>query len=416
MSSQGILIIFLVFFVLEFSFNMVLTLLNLREVKRNSNKIPYDFNSYIDEETYGKSVNYTIDKGKFSLYSGTFHSLVILVMVLTGFFGKVDTFIAGFKFHVYLEGILYVGVLSLLFYFLDMPFTLYSNFFLEKKYGFNKLTPCLFVKDQIKSLIISGLLLSIVLIGVFYFMDRSGNLWWILASAIFILFQLLLSVLYPLLIAPLFNKFTPLQEGDLKSTLEKLASDNDFKTKGIYVMDGSKRSSHSNAYFTGFGKFKRIVLFDTLVSILTPPQLAGVLAHEIGHEKKHHLLKGLLLSFFITVTAFFIIDLFLGYFPLFKAFGFSRISYHGIIVILSFCSGPFTFFLIPLFTMWSRKHEYEADRYAVKATGSKKDLKEGLIILTKENLSNLTPHPLYSFFHYSHPTIGERIRAIEEIP
>jgi len=246
-------------------------------------------------------------------------------------------------------------------------------------------------------------------------MDNAGTYWWIIASLGFITFQLVLSIVYPLLIAPLFNKFAPLEENDLKNLLRDLAEKLKFLTTGIFVMDGSRRSGHSNAYFTGLGKAKRIVLYDTLVSILSHTQIAAVLAHEIGHYKKHHLIKGLILSFFVTTLGFYVVNIFLNYLPLFEAFGFSRVSYHGIFVILSFAAGPFTFFLTPLFTMWSRKHEYEADAFAAQNTDYGNELKEGLILMSKENLSNLTPHPLYSFYHYSHPTVGERIKAIDKL-
>jgi len=231
----------------------------------------------------------------------------------------------------------------------------------------------------------------------------------------FLLFQLVLSVIYPLLIAPIFNKFTALEDMDLKKSLNLLAEKLSFKTTGIFVMDGSRRSAHSNAYFTGVGKSKRIVLYDTLISILNPSQISGVLAHEIGHYKKHHLLKGLILSFVMITLGFYAVNLLMNYLPLFEAFGFTRVSYHGILVILGFASGPFTFFITPLFTMWSRKHEYEADAFAATNTEYGNDLKEGLIIMSKENLSNLTPHPLYSFYHYSHPTVAERIKAIDKL-
>ncbi len=379
-------------------------------------KIPEDFREYIDPDTYKKSVRYTVEKGIFSLVSGIFHSAVILVMVLTGFFGVLDDAVMRLTGNLYVEGIIYIGILSFIFYIINLPFSVYSTFVLEAKYGFNKTTVGLFITDALKGGIVSAVILSVILYVLFFFMDKTGDLWWVIASAGLILFQLFLSVIYPLVIAPLFNKFTSLEDGELKELLEDLASRNGFTAKGIYVMDGSRRSVHSNAYFTGLGRSKRIVLYDTLVEILAPRQLAAVLAHEIGHAKLHHLAKGLVLSFFVTVIAFFTVNLMIDYLPLYRAFGFSRASYHAILVILGFCSGPFTFFITPLFTMWSRKHEYEADRYAVRITGRREDLKEGLIILSKENLSNLTPHPLYSFFNYSHPAIGERIRAIDSVP
>ncbi len=415
MSYQSILILYLIFFGLDFLFQNYLTVLNIGELKKNSVSIPAIFANHIDFETYRKSVEYTRVKSYFTIFSGMLSSIILLVIILTGTFGRIDLFISGYGLNPYLEGIVYIFVLSILFYIIGLPFSIYSQFTIEEKFGFNKMTPGLFIKDQIKNLVLSGVILSFLLLGLFMFMDKAGPFWWIIASVGLIIFQLVLSILYPLFIAPLFNKFAPLQEDDLKNLLKVLADKLKFRTTGIFIMDGSRRSGHSNAYFTGVGKAKRIVLYDTLVSILSNKQIAAVLAHEIGHYKKHHLIKGLVLSFFVTTLGFFVVNIFLNYLPLFEAFGFSRVSYHGIFVILSFAAGPFTFFLTPLFTMWSRKHEYEADAFAAKNTDYGEDLKEGLIIMSKENLSNLTPHPLYSFYHYSHPTVGERIKALDRL-
>ncbi|MDA3941659.1 MAG: M48 family metallopeptidase [Spirochaetia bacterium] len=415
MSYQAILILYLVFFALDFLFQNYLTILNIGEIKKNSASVPSIFTNHIDVETYRKSAEYTRVKSFFTIVSGVFSSIILLLIVLTGTFGRIDIFISEFSLNPYIEGLVYIFVLSLLFYIIGLPFSIYSQFRIEEKFGFNKMTVGLFIIDQIKNLVLSGVILSILLLGLFLFMDKAGAYWWIIASVGLILFQLVLSIIYPLFIAPLFNKFAPLEEDNLKNLLKGLAGNLKFKTTGIFIMDGSKRSGHSNAYFTGVGKAKRIVLYDTLVSILSNTQIAAVLAHEIGHYKKHHLIKGLVLSFFVTTLGFFVVNIFLNYLPLFEAFGFSRVSYHGIFVILSFAAGPFTFFLTPLFTMWSRKHEYEADAFAAKNTDYGEDLKEGLIIMSKENLSNLTPHPLYSFYHYSHPTVGERIKALDRL-
>ena len=414
MSYQSILILYLIFFVLDFLFQNYLTLLNIGELRKNSSSVPSVFKEHIDLKTYLKSSEYTYTKSIFTIISGIFSSIILLSIVLSGLFGSIDNLISGYGLHPYIEGLLYVALVSIIFYITGLPFAFYSQFRIEEKYGFNKMSVGLFIKDQIKNLLVSGIMLSILLIGLFWFMDKAGPYWWLIASLGFLIFQVLLSIIYPLVIAPLFNKFSPLTEDKLKNSLEALAEKLKFRTSGIFVMDGSRRSGHSNAYFTGVGKAKRIVLYDTLVSILDNAQISAVLAHEIGHYKKHHLLKGLILSFFVTTFGFYIISILLNYLPLFEAFGFSKISYHGILVILSFAAGPFTFFLTPLFTMWSRKHEYEADAFAVKNTEYGSDLKEGLIVMSKENLSNLTPHPLYSFYHYSHPTVGERIRAIEK--
>ncbi|MEA1910250.1 MAG: M48 family metallopeptidase [Spirochaetota bacterium] len=415
MSYHSILIIYLIFFGLDFLFQNYLTFLNIGEMKKNSSSVPSIFREHINFDNYKRSAEYTRVKSYFTIVSGVFSSIILLIIVLSGTFGNIDIFINGFGMNSYAEGLVYIFALSLLFYIIGLPFSIYSQFKIEEEFGFNKMTIGLFIKDQIKSLILSGIILLVLLLGLFWFMDKAGPYWWIIASIGLILFQLVLSIIYPLFIAPLFNKFAPLEEDDLKNLLKDLADKLKFKTTGIFIMDGSRRSGHSNAYFTGVGKSKRIVLYDTLVSILGNNQIAAVLAHEIGHYKKHHLIKGLVLSFFVTTLGFFVVNIFLNYLPLFKAFGFTRVSYHGIFVILSFAAGPFTFFLTPLFTMWSRKHEYEADAFAAENTDYGEDLKEGLIIMSKENLSNLTPHPLYSFYHYSHPTVGERIRAINKI-
>jgi len=415
MSQLSILILYLIFFGLDLLFQNFLTYLNLVELKKNKHVVPDVFKDHIDNDTYFKSSEYTREKSIFTIFSGLFSSIILILIVLSGTFGHIDNFIQGYGFNSYLEGLIYIFLLSLFFYIVGLPFSIYSQFKIEEKFGFNKMTIPLFVKDQIKNIILSGMIISILLIGLFWFMDKTGSYWWIIASVGFLLFQLVLSVIYPLLIAPIFNKFTALEDMDLKKSLNLLAEKLSFKTTGIFVMDGSRRSAHSNAYFTGVGKSKRIVLYDTLISILNPSQISGVLAHEIGHYKKHHLLKGLILSFVMITLGFYAVNLLMNYLPLFEAFGFTRVSYHGILVILGFASGPFTFFITPLFTMWSRKHEYEADAFAATNTEYGNDLKEGLIIMSKENLSNLTPHPLYSFYHYSHPTVAERIKAIDKL-
>jgi len=255
-----------------------------------------------------------------------------------------------------------------------------------------------------------------VLLGLFWFMDRAGKLWWIWAFCGLSAFQLVVNVLFPVLIAPLFNKFTPLPEGSLKEKILSLADKLRFRTKGIFLMDGSRRSRHSNAYITGLGRYKRIVLFDTLVNTSTEEEIASVLAHEIGHGKRNHLKKSLALSVALSLAGFWILSLLLPYEPLYSAFSFAQPSRQAILVILVLCAGPFTFFLTPLFSAWSRKHEHEADRFAVEAVGTAAGLKTALLRLARDNLSNLTPHPLYSFYHYSHPTLAERIAALDSLP
>ncbi|MEW5815963.1 MAG: M48 family metallopeptidase [Spirochaetota bacterium] len=414
MSSQAILIIYLSFFAAEFIFENFLTFLNINSVVKHRGKVPEIFKEYIAPEKFELSTEYTLARSRFSLLTSAISAILLLFIVLSGALGIIDTWVKALSIPGYLHGIVYIFIISLVFKFISLPFSLYSQFVIEARFGFNRMTIPLFFLDLLKGVLVSAVIMLPLLAGLFWFMDRAGEYWWSLAFAFIVVFQLLITILYPLVIAPLFNKFTPLEDGPLKEKLENLAGKLSFKTKGIFVMDGSKRSKHSNAYFTGLGRSKRIVLFDTLVKLFTPDELSAVLAHEIGHAKRRHVVKGLVLSLALMCAGLFIVSLLLHVEPLFKAFGFSRPSNYGILVVLSFCSGPFTFFLTPLFTAWSRKHEYEADRFAVDATGGADGLKNALITLGKDNLSNLTPHPLYSFYHYSHPTLGERIKAIEK--
>jgi STE24 endopeptidase len=412
MNAQSILSLYIVFFLLESGWETFLSILNIREVWKNRGSIPGDFAGLVDEETYRRSTAYTLDRGRFGIISSLFSGVFVLLLVLSGALGRLDTLVSSWSLHPYLEGIFYVFLVSLAFRLYSLPFSIYSQFVIEEKHGFNKMTPALFIVDLIKGLLLSAVISFILLWVLFWFMDTAGNLWWLIAFGFVALFQLLMTYLYPVLIAPLFNKFAPLEEGSLRQKIENLAAKLSFRTRGIFVMDGSKRSKHSNAYFTGLGGAKRIVLFDTLIKNLGEDETAAVLAHEIGHEKKKHLFKMLVLSFSLMLLGFFIINLLMRYEPLFTAFGFSAPSYQGILVILSFCSGPFTFFLTPLFTAFSRKHEYEADRFAADKADLGPALKNALLTLGKDNLSNFTPHPWYSFYHSSHPTLAERLRAL----
>ena len=414
MRSQTILALYLLFFFLEYFWELALSLLNLGHVHKNAEAVPEPFAGVIDRDTYARSVSYTVTRGRFGLAAGGFSAAALLAVVLSGSLGFVDDAARLLAIHPYFQGIVVIAVVSLGFWVLALPFSLYSTFSIETRFGFNKTTPRLYVVDTLKGFAISAVIGFPVLIGLFWFMDKTGRFWWIWAFGAMSVFQIIMSILAPLVIAPLFNKFTPLSEGELKQAITALAGKLNFRTKGIFVVDSSKRSRHSNAYFTGLGRAKRIVLFDTLVASSTQEEILSVLAHEIGHEKKNHVKKGMLVSLGISLVGFWLISLLLPYVPLYQAFGFHRPSYHAILILLAFCSGPFTFFLQPLSSLWSRKHEYEADRFAVQGVGSAAGMISALLRLSRDNLSNLTPHPLYSFFHYSHPTLAERIAALQE--
>jgi len=294
-----------------------------------------------------------------------------------------------------------------------LPTGLYATFVIEGRFGFNKTTLKLYLIDKLKSFLVSLVIGIPFLFGVFYLMEESGPYWWLWAFLFILAFEILMVILYPTLIAPLFNKFEPLKEGELRQRILTLAEKTGFKTSGIYTMDGSRRSTHSNAYFTGLGRVKRIVLFDTLVEQMTAGQGLAVLAHEIGHYKMKHIRKMLLLQGLLLFAGLYLLSFLVGYEPLFRAFGLGPSS-HAALVLFSLLSGPFTFYLTPVMNLVSRRHEYEADRFAVRTLEEGRAMEEALFNLTVKNLSNLTPHPWYSAYHYSHPSVVERIRAIRQ--
>jgi STE24 endopeptidase len=402
-------------FFLRFIFHWVLTVFNMNAGLKEGTGVPEFAAKWINEEKYSKTRAYTQRKGDFGLIHFALSSLVLLVILYSGLPGKLDLWISSLISSPVLAGIGFFLIFSLIMDILEIPFDVYGQFIIEEEFGFNKMTGKIWLTDKLKGALLS-LILGIPLLGLlFLFMEKSGTYWWLYGWISFSLFQIIISLLYPTLIAPLFNKFTPLDEGELKESLEALSRECGFKTKGIFLMDGSRRSGHSNAYFTGLGKAKRIVLFDTLVENLTTEELTAVMAHEIGHFKKRHIIKRLITSLLSTLALFFLLSLALDYTPLFQAFSFSAPSSHGILFILMFFSSPFTYFFSPLLSRSSRKHEYEADHYAWEVMGSSRGLQEALIKLNRDNLSQLTPHKLYSTFYYSHPPLKERWDALEKL-
>ncbi|MBN1699753.1 MAG: M48 family metallopeptidase [Spirochaetales bacterium] len=413
MTAGFILILYLVLFGLQYIWETALLLLNMNHVRKHSTSVPGFVDAIVTPEEYRKSVDYTLTRSRFALFSETASSGFLLAIIISGSLGVVETWLKGLHIEPYTHGVLFIIIVALAFRLFGLPFSLYGQFVIEERFGFNRMTKKLFFLDMLKGLFVSLVIFVPLIYLLFFFMDRAGDFWWIAAFAAFTIIQFVLTLIYPAVIAPLFNKFTPLPEGRLRDRIFELAEKLDFRTSGIFMMDGSKRSAHSNAYFTGMGKVKRIVLFDTLIESMGEDELLSVLGHEIGHEKLRHTIKTLFLSLAGSLLGFWIISLLLNFAPFFQAFGLEGPSYHTVLVLLIFCSGPFTFFLTPLGSLLSRKYEYEADRFAVNATGNPGPFKNALLTLHRENLSNLTPHPLYSFYHYSHPTLLERIRAID---
>lgn len=414
MTAPMIFSIMIACFILEAITNIVLSFLNTNYAWNHRDRIPEYYKNLISPEQYQKHLEYTLAKARFGRFSEVCALFVFLTFLLAGGFGAFDIWTRSITSNTYLQGFLLVFGVSSFFSLTNIPFTLYSIFVIEEKFGFNKMTLKLYFFDLIKGLIL-GLLLSIpLLFSLFWFMEKTGTWWWLYALLTLLGFQLFLLFIFPIFLAPLFNKFTPLEPGPLKDKIEALAQKLNFRNSGIFVMDGSRRSGHGNAYFTGFGSSKRIVLYDTLLKSLNDEQLVGVLAHEIGHNKLHHLRTSFLLSSIFMMGSLYILGLLVPYAPFYEAFGIQNPSSAAALLLFSLCSEPFTFILTPFFAALTRKHEYEADAFAFQNVGSADPLVQSLLILDKDNLSNLTPHPWYSFFYYSHPTTTERIEAIKK--
>lgn len=394
--------------------DLSLTLLNINYGRKLKASVPPYFQNWYTADNFCKSLEYSGAKQTLGIFQSIFDLSVLLVCLYSGFFVFLDRLVVAELGSSNLSGVVYLLSLSILASLLHIPFSFFSQFVIEERYGFNKMTKSIFVKDLVKSSILQILLGLPILWLLFKLIDVLGNNWWIWGFALVAGFQLLLMFLFPVLIAPLFNKFEPLPEGELRDSIIELAKKAQFENDGIFIMDGSKRSAHGNAYFTGFGKYRRIVLYDTLVDSLDSSQVLAVLAHEIGHQKHNHIKKSLLLSLVVMLGAFYVLSLLMNYSPLFEAFGFAASSKHIAFLLFSLVSEPLMFFLSPLFSMLSRRYEYQADRFAVDLVKTAESLKSALMTLSVKSLSNLVPHPLYSFFNYSHPTLSERLPAMEK--
>lgn len=412
MQSSTLLALYIGLFMLQRVVETGLSILNLRHGKAQFMPPPM-LSNMVDADTHARMRDYTKTRGGFTLINSTASAVMVLVVVLSGVLGVLDQAVEQLALHRYLSGGLYILAVAGFFSVVGIPGALYSQFVIEERFGFNRTTLGLFLLDRLKSGTVSLVISAIVLIVLFAFMERAGEFWWLYAAGFIISFQFILVVLYPTMIAPLFNRFVPVEEGEVRSRLECLAERLGYRLLGIFVMDGSKRSRHSNAYFTGLGPVKRIVLFDTLLDQLDASEIEAVVAHEIGHERLRHIPQRLALSVAGTVAGFWILSLVLDYAPLFSAFGIGHPSYHAALVLFSLLAGPFTFWLGPLSAIWSRRHEYAADRFAVEAANSPRSLADALIKLSRDNLSDLSPHPWYSFYHFSHPTLVERLAALE---
>ena len=406
-----ILIAFIALLILKYATSTLLDVLNLGYVQRQSEAVPPGFSDFIDLPTYQKSIEYTVAKTRFGLVSDFYDSIILAVVVLSGLLPWLYTSLsATFGFGIWGQALV-LFLIAVILGLPGMPFEWWSTFRIEERFGFNKSTQKLWIVDKVKGFVL-GFGIGYPLLALLIFLVTSaGDLWWVWGFTVFFLFQLVMVVAYPMFIMPLFNKMEPMAAGELRNRLFALAERTGFKAQTILVIDGSKRSGHSNAFFAGFGRFRRIVLYDTLIEQMSHEELEAVLAHEIGHYKKGHIPKMITLSGVMTFAMFALLGWMAGGTWLAEAFHFSAAAaeqFVPVLLLFMLLSGLLTFWLSPFSSLWSRKHEYEADAFARDAMDSSEPLIRALRKLHKENLSNLTPHPVYSRFYYSHPTLLER--------
>ncbi|MGH8020892.1 MAG: M48 family metallopeptidase [Opitutaceae bacterium] len=389
-----------------------LTRLNAREARRHRGAIPRVFEGMIEPGEYARTIEYTLAKARFSYVENVFDAILLALVIFSGVLPWAWGTWTGSPGPAAWSGALFLVVMMLVISLPGLPLEWWSQFRLEERFGFNRCTVRLWVSDKLKGALV-GIVIGFPLLWLLLkLVDWIGDRWWLAGWAVLVVFQLVMIVLYPMLILPLFNKLTPLPDGDVRRRLMELAGRTAFPTATIQVMDGSKRSAHSNAFFTGFGRFRRIVLFDTLLQQLTPEELEAVLAHEIGHYKLGHIPRMLMISAVSTLGAFALIGWLAASPGFFDAFGFSAPSLPVAFLLFGLLAGIPAFWLTPMTNALSRRHEYQADAFARKMTGGAGPIIAALRKLSKKNLSNLTPHPLFSGFYYSHPTLAERETAV----
>lgn len=412
-----LLILFVIFLLADFSVRNYLAMRQIRHVRLHQNQVPVEFSHHISLRSHQRAAKYTIARTQLSLFESLADTTLLVALLLLGGLQWLDLFWARTFSNDWLRQLCLIGSVFFLGAVIQLPFTLYRTFILEQRFGFNRITPALFITDQLKGLILT-LVLGIPLISaILWLMSSAGPLWPWWAWLIWVSFSLFVMWLFPSVIAPLFNKFEPLDREDLKVRIEHLAQRCGFKLNGLFIMDGSKRSSHGNAYFTGLGNNKRIVFFDTLLNKLNEDEIEAVLAHELGHFKFHHIRKRMIWSFLFSL----LLLLILGWLSQ-QVWFYTQLGVlpqlgrpnDGLALVLFFLVVPvFTFWIGPLFSLLSRKNEYEADAFA--AEQSKPEyLVQALIKLYNDNAATLTPDPVYSAYYSSHPAAIQRVHHLQQ--
>jgi len=408
MEPKTIFYIIVGILILQYLFDLFLDFLNR---SRWSEELPEELEGIYDEDKYRKHIEYKKANFWFGILSDTFSLVILLWVLFAGGFALLNNWCASVTGSSVLQALLFFGVIGLASSLISLPFSIYGTFVIEERFGFNKTTPKTFVLDLIKSLLLGAVIGGGLLALIVWFYTLAGDNFWLYAWALTSSFMIFMSMFYTTLILPLFNKQMPLEEGELRSAIEEYSEKVDFNLDNIYVMDGSKRSTKANAFFSGLGSKKRIVLYDTLIKDLTKEQIVAVLAHEAGHNKLKHTLWGTVMAVVQTGIMFYLFSLFVSSPVLSQALGIEEPNFHTGLLVFGLLYAPVSFVLGIVMGYVSRKNEYAADAFAAK-TSDAKALGDALKTISVKSLSNLTPHPWYVFFHYSHPPLLSRLKAL----
>ena len=408
MNPETIFTVIVAIVIFNYVFSRILEYLNSTKYGA---PIPGELEDVYDKEKYEKSMAYKKVNYRFAILTGTFSLAVILLMLFYGGFAFADDLVRNVTQHPILVALLFFGLLMFASDLINIPFSVYDTFVIEERFGFNKTTVKTFILDKIKSWMLGIIIGGGILAVIVWFYTLTEQNFWIFAWIFISIYTIFMYMFYSNLIVPLFNKQTPLEEGELRDAITAFSDKAGFKLKNVFVIDGSKRSTKANAYFTGLGAKKRIVLYDTLINDLGADEIVGVLAHEIGHYKKKHTLIGVILSILQTGVILFILSLFVGSPVLSEALDASMPSFHIGLIAFGILYSPLSLVLGIGMNVMSRKNEYQADRYASEMFRPQ-PLVDALKKLSRKNLSNLTPHPVYVFFHYSHPPLYQRVKAL----
>ncbi|MDR3631471.1 MAG: M48 family metallopeptidase [Desulfocapsaceae bacterium] len=409
MNPWLICILFLIFS--QYFLELCVSLLNIKALVPTP---PQEFADAVSPEDYARSQQYLRANTFVSLIDNTAVTVITTLFLLAGGFNAVDVWARSLGFGTIPTGLIYIGALLLLSLLLNLPSSLYTTFVVENRFGFNRMSLRIFIGDLLKSLLLAIVIGGPILALILWFFEHSGPMAWLYCWIGVIAVVIVLQYLAPVIIMPLFNTFTPIADGPLKEAILAYTSQQNFTIQGIFTMDGSKRSTKLNAFFTGFGRFRKIVFYDTLTEKLSEQEIVAVLAHEMGHCKLHHIAKMLFATVLHTGLLFFLLSMTLNNNGLFQAFGMENISIYASLIFFGYLFSPVNLLLTLVLNIFSRRHEFQADRFASKTTGSAENLISGLKKLSCTNLSNLTPHPLYVVLHSSHPPLLERLKALSK--